>query len=171
MRTNHLRIVLIGSFILLLAACSGDNNDLTKYIHQVKHRKSRTIEPIPPFTPLPGFKFPTDEGRRNPFKATNQKKRVDPYAPDPHRIRHVLEAFPLDALKFSGTLRQDNEIWGLIRQPDSQIARVRTGDYMGQNYGRILVIKSNSIKLEETIKNSSGSWEKHTVILDLNTGK
>lgn len=167
---NYKRI-LISLFALLLAACSGDNNDLTQYIHQVKQRKSRAIEPIPTFTPLAGFKFPDDENRRNPFKATNQKKHVDPFAPDQRRIKQTLEAYPLDALKFVGTLTQDHETWGLIKQPDSQITRVHVGDYMGQNYGRITMIKNNSIKLEETIKDTSGTWEKHITTLELYTGK
>jgi type IV pilus assembly protein PilP len=163
--------ILISSFSLLLAACSGNNEDLTRYIHQVKQRKSRAIEPIPIFASLPGFKFPADENRRNPFKATNQKKRADPFAPDQRRIKQALEVYPLDALKFVGTLTQDNEIWGLIKQPDSQITRVHVGNYMGQNYGRIIMIKNNSIKLEETIKNTSGTWEKHVTTLELYTGK
>ena len=168
---NQTRRILISLFSLLLTACSDDNNDLRQYIQQVKQRKTRTIEPIPSFTPLPGFKFPNDENTRNPFKATNQQKRIDLFAPDQHRIKQALEVYPLDALKFVGTLTQDNQIWGLIKQPDSQITRVSIGDYMGQNYGQIRSIKNNSIKLEETIKGSSGAWEKHITTLDLYTGK
>lgn len=167
---NHKQLILIGVFSLLLAACSGDNNDLTQYIHRVKHRKTRAIEPIPVFKPLPPFKFPENEARRNPFKPMSAKKHVDPYAPDQHRLREPLEAYPLDSLKFVGTLTEDNKVWALIKEPDSQIIRVQIGNYMGQNYGRIAVIKNNALKLEETIKGSSGQWEKHMTTLELYTG-
>ncbi len=168
---NQKQRILISLFSLLLTACSGDNNDLRQYIQHVKQRKTRAIEPIPAFTPLPGFKFPDDENMRNPFKATNQQKRIALFAPDQRRMKQTLEVYPLDALKFVGTLTQDNQTWGLIKQPDSQITRVSIGDYMGQNYGQIRSIKNNSIKLEETIKSSSGTWEKHITTLDLYTGK
>lgn len=168
---NYNHLILISLLSLLLLACSDDNNDLTRYIHQVKSRKTRAIEPLPVFSPLQGFKFPDKEDRRNPFKPTNQKKFVDPFAPDQRRSRQPLEAYPLDALKFVGTLTQDNQVWALIKEPDSQITRARIGDYMGQNYGHILVIKNDSLKLEETIKGSSGKWEKHTTTLELYTGK
>ena len=41
---------------------------------------------------------------------------------------------------------------------------------MGQNYGRVILIKNEFIKLEETIKNS-GTWEKHITTINLDTGK
>ncbi len=91
-----------------------------------------------------------------------------------HQQDHVkqdLEAFSLDTLKFVGILRQSNEIWGLIELPDSQIMRVRMGDYIGQNDGHVRMIKNDFIQLEETIKNRSGMWEKHITTLDLNTEK
>lgn len=69
-----------------------------------------------------------------------------------------------------GTLKKDNEIWALIRQPDGQISRVRVGDYMGQNYGRIILIKNDLIKLEETVQ-KSGTWEKQSTTINLDTGK
>jgi type IV pilus assembly protein PilP len=168
---SYKRQFLISLFSLLLVACSDDNSDLRRYIQQVKQRKTRTIDPIPTFAPLPEFKFSENVNRRNPFKATDQKKTADLYAPDQHRMKQVLEAYPLDALKFVGTLTQDNQIWGLIKQPESQIARVHVGDYMGQNYGRIILIKNNLIKLDETIKGSLGRWEKHLTTLELYTGK
>jgi type IV pilus assembly protein PilP len=40
---------------------------------------------------------------------------------------------------------------------------------MGQNYGRVIVIKRDLIKLEETIKNS-GMWEKHITTINIYTG-
>jgi type IV pilus assembly protein PilP len=58
----------------------------------------------------------------------------------------------------------------LIKQPNKQVSRVKVGNYMGQNYGRIIVINNELIKIEETIKNS-GTWEKHSTTINLDTGK
>lgn len=163
-------IILISIFSLLLNACSGDNSDLVKYINDTKIRKEKKIEPIPKFAPLPIFKFAENDIRRNPFKPIDQKKRTDLFAPDQKRIKQPLEAFPLDALKFVGTLKKENEIWALIKQPDNQITRIKVGEYMGQNYGHVVDIKDDLIKIEETIKNS-GTWEKNFTTLNLYNGK
>lgn len=93
------------------------------------------------------------------------------FVPDSSRIKQGLEAFSLDTLKFVGILSQDNDTWGLIELPDSQIVQVHIGNYVGQNYGYVQAIKNDGIQLEETIKNASGVWKKHRVTLDFNTRK
>lgn len=169
MRKQLSNILFISSLSALLSACSGDNSDLMNYMNDVKSRPASPIEPIPKFAPLPSFKFPENDSRRSPFKPVDVKKRTDQSAPDQKRVKQPLEAFPLDALKFVGILKQSNSIWALIKAPD-KITPVKVGDYMGQNYGRIISIKNDEIKLEETIKNS-GTWEKHITTLNLVTGK
>lgn len=81
-----------------------------------------------------------------------------------------MEAYPLDALKFVGTLKQGNELWALIKLPSSDITHVRIGNYIGQNYGRIVSIKNDSIQLIETTQ-TSGKWEKRRTTIELYTGK
>ena len=169
MKQRQIKILLISFISLLLNACSGDNSDLVKYMNDMKARPALKIEPIPQFAPLPIFKFPENDNRRNPFKPIDQKKRTDLFAPDQKRIKQPLEAFPLDSLKFVGTLKEGREVWALIKLPNNQISRIRVGEYMGQNYGRVIVIKSDLIKLEQTIKNS-GMWEKHITTINIYTG-
>lgn len=169
-KQNTIKILLISALTLGLGACSGDNSDLESYINDIKSRKSRPIEPIPKFAPLPIFKFPEDDPRRSPFKPVDLKKRTDINAPDKNRQKQPLEAYPLDALKFVGTLKQGNEMWALIKQPNNQITRVKAGDYMGQNYGRIVIIKNDKIIIEETYKDT-GTWEKKMTTINLDTGK
>lgn len=166
---RHSSYILVIILSWLLNGCSGDNSDLVKYINDIKARPALKIEPIPQFAPLPIFKFPENDNRRNPFKPIDQKKRTDLYAPDQKRVKQPLEAYTLDSLQFVGTLKEGNAIWALIRQPDKQIVRIRIGEYMGQNYGRVILIKNDLLKLEETIKNS-GAWEKQITTINLYTG-
>ncbi|BCA95914.1 pilus biosynthesis protein PilP [Legionella antarctica] len=168
-KTKHIQLLLLSFIWLFLSACSGDNSDLIKYINDIKARPALAVEPIPKFAPLPIFKFPEHDNRRNPFKPIELKRQTDVFAPDQKRVKQPLEAFPLDSLKFAGTLKEGSQVWALIKQPNNQISRIRVGGYMGQNYGRVSVIKSELIKLEETIKNS-GTWEKHMTTINLDTG-
>jgi type IV pilus assembly protein PilP len=167
---KQLNILLIGFLSFLLNSCSGDNSDLIKYINDTKARKEKKIDPLPQFAPLPIFKFPEKDNRRNPFKPIDLIKRNDISAPDQKRKKQPLEAFALDNLKFVGTINQGSVTWALIKLPDHQISRIRIGEYMGLNYGKVVVIKTDFIKLEETLKNL-GTWEKHTTTIHLYTGK
>lgn len=155
---------------LLLTACVGNNEDLVRYIKEVNQRKTKEVESLPSFAPLPAFKFPEADDRRSPFKPIAQKPAVDVNAPDKNRPKQPLEAYPLDALKFVGTIKQGNEVWALIELPNQDITPVHIGNYMGQNYGRIESIKNDSIELIESTQ-SSGRWEKHITKIELYTGK
>ena len=154
---------------LLCTACTGDNSDLSSYINDVKSRPVTPIEAIPKFAPLPIFKFPENDDRRSPFKPVEVKK-MDQYAPDQKRLKQALEAYPLDGLKFVGILKQGNELWALILDPEKKVVPVKVGNYMGLNFGKIISIKSNEIKLEETTRNS-GTWEKKITTIQLDAGK
>lgn len=78
-----------------------------------------------------------------------------------------MEQYPLDSLRFVGILKEGNVVWGLISLPNGEIVRVRPGDYMGQNYGKIMQITNTTLKLEETVQ-ISGKWEKKMTNFDLN---
>ena len=166
----NLKRLLVSSLTLVISACSGDNSDLMSYMNQMKSRPGQPIDAIPKFAPLPIFKFPEHDDRRSPFKPVELKKADDMYAPDQKRVKQPLEAFPLDALKFVGILKQGSEIWALIKTPEDKITPLKIGGYMGQNYGQIITIKHDEIKLEETLR-KSGKWEKVVTTLNLDTGK
>lgn len=143
-----------------------ENSELRRYMHEVKTRPAKPIEPIPVFESLPKFVYPEEEKRRSPFKPIIAEQQEDRLAPNIDRPKQPLEAFPLDALKFVGILKEGTTVWGLISQPGGLISRVRPGDYMGKNYGQIVRISETAIELEETIK-VAGKWEKKRITLTL----
>lgn len=153
---------------LLLLSCSNTEDEaLRKYINRIKTRPTPAIEPIPDFKPLASFKFPEEDNRRTPFKPrVVNTGDSDQYQPDLKRKKDELESFPLDSLKFVGTLKEASRSWGLIIQPDGKISHVKVGDHMGQNYGQITQIKDNAIMLEEVMK-IDDKWEKKTTSIDL----
>ena len=78
--------------------------------------------------------------------------------PDPNRRREPLESYPLEALKMVGVLKQ-KEFFGLIKTPDNNLFQVKLGNYLGQNFGRIVAVSDSSIKLKEIVQDSNGNWE------------
>ena len=152
---------------LLMACSSSDDAELNHYINSIKLRPAKPIESIPEFKPLARFIYPEEDNRRSPFKP-RVVAQAETFSPNVKRPKQPLEAFPLDALKFVGTLKQGPTIWALIKQPDGLVMRAKPGDYMGQNYGQIMIIKAKIIQLEEAIR-VEGKWEKRRSVIDLRT--
>jgi len=58
-----------------------------------------------------------------------------------------------------GTLQGvDGNLFALIRDNEGGIHRVRTGNYMGQNYGRVVGVSDTRIELVEIVPNGRGGW-------------
>jgi type IV pilus assembly protein PilP len=58
-----------------------------------------------------------------------------------------------------GTLEQNKQMFALVRAPDQTLFRVKNGNYVGQNFGRIVGISESSVKLKEIVQDSGGNWE------------
>lgn len=169
---KKIKVCLVTLFIFILSvamtACtSSADSELSRYIFEIKARKARPIEPLPQFSPLPKFAYPLLDNRRSPFKPREVKVAQDKMAPNTNRPKQPLENFPLDSLKFVGILKQGSTIWALISEPNGEIARVKPGDYMGQNFGKVIGINEKLLRLEETVQ-IAGKWKKHITTINLN---
>ena len=58
-------------------------------------------------------------------------------------------------------------VFALIRAPDKGLYRVASGNYLGQNFGRIVGITETDIKLKEIVQDSGGNWEEKDQALQL----
>lgn len=146
-------------FCLFLSSCSNDDfSELEQKIAEIKARPKSEIEPLPPVTVAEPFLFDLD-GSRDPFKPV--EKEVDTASdepgtgiqPDPTRPKEDLESYALDTLRMVGTLKdKDAILWGLVRSSSNgTIYRVKVGNYMGLNDGKITEISETEIKLVEIV--------------------
>ncbi len=124
---------------------------------------------IPDYDPVP-----YDEAdRRSPFTARLPDAEQPPVGaeglePDLARQREPLEAHGLDQLDLVGTLTRGGQPSALIRSPDGQVHRLRVGNYMGTDFGRIVSITSSSVQLIEVVPTGRGGWIERTTQLTLN---
>lgn len=162
-------------FLLLLTGCGTDDfSDLNQYIAEVKARPSGPIEPLPDVKILEPFVFKPDD-LRDPFKPLEQPEQAqgagiaigNGLKPDFTRRKEELEAFPLDGLKMVGTVVRNSTIWGLIKASDGTVHRVRVGNYMGKNYGKIIHIGSDKIELIEILPDRPGLWREQQTSIAL----
>lgn len=161
----------------VLAGCSADaSSDLQEWVH------SQRTAAKPRVTPLEEpKKFQPEEYRAgrgvDPFsqlKLTNALRmdavqNVQSAAlimPEQNRRKQELENYPLDMMTMVGSLDKQGQMTGLVRV-DRLLYQVRAGQYLGQNYGRIVRVTENHIQLRELMQDPSGDWVEKTTNLEL----
>ncbi len=180
-RTNKvIRAGLTGlAAALALSACGADMGELQQYIAEVKARPAEPIEPIPPVKTYSPYAYDGTSGR-DPFRSSSSEGRERAEGetagsqtgprPDFDRAREYLERFELDTLTMVGTFGQDENYWGLVRDPDGVVHRVSPEDYLGKNHGQIVSIRDTEIELTELITDGSGGWLQRDASLALEGG-
>jgi len=171
-----LRWAGVAALALLLAACGNDMSDLRQYVEATKAKKHGRIEPIPEIRSYEAFEYPGHD--RDPFDPSAVAAKVETgkavaenlVSVDTSRPPEYLESFPLDTLRMAGTLERNGELWALVRTPDGTIQRVRVGNYMGQNYGKIIRITEDEIVLEEKVPDGMGHFVKRENALKMSSG-
>lgn len=163
-------LILLGCFAL--AGC-GDRHldDVKKFVKDSDKLPQGRIPPLPEVKPYEAFTYDAYD-LVDPFKP---RKIVPPKAvagaggiqPDFSRRKEPLEAYPLENLKMVGTLQQQKVMHALVRTPDNSLFRVRAGNYLGQNFGRIVGINDTTIALKEIVQDSNGNWEEKDQALQL----
>lgn len=164
------RIYWLSLMALLLSACSVEpNQDLKQWVKQSDQQVSQQIEPLPEVAPYEGFTYAADD-LFEPFKPRKvidqNKKDGANKGPDLERRKELLESYALDRLTFVGTLEQAKVNYALIKA-DNTIHRVKAGNYLGQNFGRIVAINETEVLLKESIQDSEGEWKESDAALQL----
>jgi type IV pilus assembly protein PilP len=170
------RIVAIVIAGLALAGCGGEqHSDLRQFVKDSDNLPRGRIPPLPEVQPYEAYTYnayditdPFKPRQIAPPKAENIAGGIKP--PDPGRRKEPLEAYPLENLKMVGTLQQKKDIYALVRTPDNRLFRVKTGNFLGQNFGRITDITESSVKLKELVQDSGGEWKEEERSLLLQEG-
>jgi type IV pilus assembly protein PilP len=150
--------------IVILVGCANPNlEELRSYVDETKAAPPGRIEPLPEIKQIETFLY-TDVGRRNPFVDISGEQTEaagiagNGLRPDFNRRKEELESFPLDSIRMVGTLEQTGAAWGLVKTKEGTVHKVKTGNYMGQNHGRIMRITEDRIELNEIVQDGSGGY-------------
>jgi type IV pilus assembly protein PilP len=162
-------------FMALLAGCGNDDfTDLNRYISEVKAKPKEPVKPLPEIKVVEPFIF-KPESLRDPFKPLEQPEQANDnevstgsgIKPDTTRRKEELESFPLDGLRMVGTVTVKSSLWGLVKASEGTIYRVKVGNYMGKNYGKIIRIVGDKIELMEIVPDKPGSWREQPASIAL----
>ena len=172
-------------FMLGIGGCVSSNmSDLEKQVAQIMARPGGKLEPLPEIKPYEAYVYESGKsGAQNPFKRfyiqeqsiaiEESKGPVDDGLTEEmrneiqNRNREELEKFELDSLKMVGTLQNNDNHWGIVIDPGGIVHRVKTGNYVGLNIGKITSIEEEKIEVREIVKNNNGRYEERNAQLPL----
>jgi type IV pilus assembly protein PilP len=163
--------------LLVLAGCGGSGDqDLQKWMADQRNQTRPKVVPISEpkvfkpasYSPV-GLVEPFSKEKlaqalkKDSAQATSNGALV---APELARRKQPLEAFPLDAMAMVGSLIRDGQPIALVRV-NNLLYQVRPGEYLGQNYGKVLKINETEVALREIVQDAVGEWIERPASLQL----
>ncbi|MCH2189459.1 MAG: pilus assembly protein PilP [Gammaproteobacteria bacterium] len=172
--TRALCLVLMA---LLLQGCVGSEMaDLKRFVATAHKDKKPEIEPLPEIPPFKAFEY-SDDYEVDPFSSSNIISSEDrglgngniANRPQADRRKEPLENFPLDALRFVGTITKDSLSHVVVKTNEGTAMLATIGNYMGQNDGRIkeIVPEEQRVLLVETVLDPTGRWITRDVVITI----
>lgn len=171
------RLIAIAAAAVVVAGCgSSGQEEVQQWMKDQRAGAKTHVTPIPEpkkFTP----QAYTQDGSTDPFsnvKLTQALKRESSQstsnaalvAPELARRKEPLEAYPLDAMKMVGSLMKEGQPVALLRV-DNLLYQVKPGNYLGQNYGKIVKVGESEVVLREIVQDAAGEWTERQATLQL----
>jgi type IV pilus assembly protein PilP len=170
---------LAGCLLASLAACSpASNGELQQWVADQRSTARPKVEPIQApkafvpqayssagaVSPFSSEKFTT--ALRQQAATSGNAALV---AAEMRRRKEPLEMEPLDTMSMVGLLDKAGRKVALVRV-GGMLHQVEVGQYLGQNYGRVMRISETEITLREIAQDAVGEWTERTATLQLQEG-
>lgn len=170
-----LKTAPILSLLTVLSGCGGGSyQDLDEFMATIKAKPSGHIAPIPAFKAYKAFTY-SATSMRSPFDKPIEVTEItrlqmaSNVKPDPNRTKEFLEKFSLDSLTMVGSLEQSGTLWALMQDEDGGVHRIRQGNYIGRNHGRIVEATETYISVIEIVPNGVDGWIERPRTIKLKT--
>lgn len=169
---------ILGASLALSGCAGGGDEDLNQWMAQQRASAQPKVQPIrPPTAYQPQVYLGADaiapfsdekliRVLRSDAAASGASRLVEA---EMRRRREPLEDYPLDTMAMVGLLDKGGRRVALVRV-NGLLHQVVTGNYLGQNYGRVTAISDNQITLREIVQDAAGEWIERTATLQLQEG-
>lgn len=170
--------------LLLLAACVGvlagcgdtEHEDIKQWMKEQSRDMHGSVPPLPELNVLPIVSYDAQE-EIDPFSAARvvpEKRDGAGRRPDLDRPREQLEYFPLESMQYVGIVKKHKSgMRHALIKVDGVIYQVRVGNYLGQDFGRIVAINDTEVVLKEIVQDPTGhttDWVEREATLQLQDG-
>lgn len=170
MRFNLLlKLMSVSTLCLSLFACSGgEGDDLDKFMRDAANDMGKGVEALPEVLPYSPLQYNADGTLSDPFKPRKAASKSGSLQPNTNRPKEALEAYPLESLKYVGSMSKNKLTYALIKTPDNTVQQVKVGNYLGPNYGLVTAINESDIALKEIVQDDlTGDWIERTASINL----
>jgi len=172
-RAVRLRAALTLVPALLLAACAAEQEEMQSWMEQQRREVKPSVQTLTPpkqFDPAPynGGQLVDPFSNQKLSVALKQEARQPNslLAAEMNRRREPLEAYPTDGMVMVGSLTRGARPVALLKV-DNLLHQVKLGDYLGQNFGKVMRITETEVALREIVQDAAGEWIERTVTLQL----
>ncbi len=152
-----------------LSSCQVDTADLEQFLQSGKPSPlNPQTDPVSPLdaavvTESPGL---SSRDPFSPVKAPVAATSRVIISPGNQHAREPLEAYPLNTLRWVGTLRQNDRVWALIQTHEGTVHRVQTGSYLGENSGQLVGIDTSRLAIREIEYSAAGDQHEYIKYID-----
>ena len=165
-RMSHLVRLSPLCLAAVLTACGASEDDeLQQWMQDARQHVSTTVQPLPQPKPYAPREYTTTK-QTDPFSVQKvaELSRAQNESPEPNRRREPLEDYPLEAFKLLGTMKRNGEAEAVLSVGD-KTQHVHVGQYIGQNYGRIVRIGDQELTLRELVREGTAEWKEKMTTL------
>ena len=168
-KNKLISFLFISTLIGLLAACNGDKgDDLDKFMATAANDMSKGVEALPEVLPYSPLQYNADGTLSDPFKARKAANKSGALQPNTNRPKEALEAYPLESLKYVGSMSKSRLTYALIKTPDNTVQQVKVGNYIGPNFGLVTNINESDLVIKEIIQDDlTGDWVERNASINL----
>jgi len=170
------RRLLPSLLVLTLVACGiGDESEIQQWMAEQKKTMRPTAQKVEEPKEFAPYVY-EPHGQVDPFdpqkilmvvaRQREERGSASAIKPDLDRRREVLEGFPLDQIRMVGMMRQGSTNVALL-ETNGLTHMVRTGNYVGQNFGLVTRITETEVLLREIYQDAAGEWVERPQKLEL----
>lgn len=156
-----------------LVGCSGDEQELAQWTKQQRNEARPNVTPLTapkkfdpqPYDALAGVE-PFSSQKLTVAMKQEARQPSSLLASELNRRKEPLEAYPLDNIVMVGSVMKKGQQFALLKV-NGLLYQVKAGEYLGQNFGRILRVGEAEISLREIVQDAVGDWIERPSLLQL----
>lgn len=170
-----MKTLVLGWVMAAILAGCGDqgHEEIRQWMEESARDLKGGVPPLPELKPFPVVSYDAAD-KPDPFSAQRidpEKKDGGANKPDFDRPKEQLENYPLESISFVGVVNKTRSKANYaVVQVDGVVYQVGKGNYLGQNFGRIVDITPSEIVIKEIVQDPSGQtsdWVERQMTLQL----